>query len=53
VPPIKHARGVLAAHERNPRFFEFGDAAAYREGPERLRREIAAPGDPAGAAPPP
>ena len=31
-------RSIVAAHERYPRFFEFGDAQAYREGLERLRR---------------
>lgn len=36
--PIKHARRILAAHERYPLFFEFGDAQAYREGLVRLRR---------------
>lgn len=36
--PIKHARRIVATHERYPRFFEFGDAQAYREGLERLRR---------------
>jgi len=49
--PIKHARRVVAAHERYPHFFEFGDARAYREGLERLRRqfdaEAAAPKPPA------
>lgn len=35
--PIKHARRIVAAHERYPRFFEFGDAQAYREGLDRLR----------------
>ena len=39
--PIKHARRVRAAHERYPRFFDYGDAAAYREGLERLRRGFA------------
>lgn len=38
--PIKHARRVVAAHERYPHFFEFGDAQAYREGLERLRRRF-------------
>jgi hypothetical protein len=35
--PIKHARRIVAAHERYPRFFEFGDAEAYRKGLERIR----------------
>jgi hypothetical protein len=37
--PIKHARRILAAHERYPRFFEYGDAESYRKGLERLRKE--------------
>ncbi len=35
--PIKHARRVVGAHERYARFFEFGDAQAFRAGLERLR----------------
>jgi hypothetical protein len=38
--PIKHARRILAAHNRYPRFFEYGDAESYRKGLERLRKEI-------------
>jgi hypothetical protein len=38
--PIKHARRMLDAHGNYTRFFEFGDAQAYREGLERLRREF-------------
>jgi hypothetical protein len=37
--PIKHARRIRAAHDRYPRFFEYGDAESYRKGLERLRRE--------------
>jgi hypothetical protein len=37
--PIKHARRIRAAHERYPSFFEHGDAEAFRQGLERLRRE--------------
>jgi len=37
--PIKHARRLIAAHDRYPHFFEFGDAQTYREGLERLRRQ--------------
>lgn len=36
--PIKHARRLACAHDGYTRFFEFGDAQAYREGLERLRR---------------
>ena len=38
--PIKHARRMRAAHERYPDFFDFGDAEAYRQGLERLRRQF-------------
>ncbi|HET6489363.1 MAG TPA: hypothetical protein VFG28_06330 [Syntrophales bacterium] len=37
--PIKHARRIRAAHDRYPRFFEYGDAESYRKGLERLRKE--------------
>lgn len=37
--PIKHARRLKAAHERYPRFFDYGDAAGYRQGLENLRRQ--------------
>jgi hypothetical protein len=37
--PIKHARRIKAAHERYPRFFEYGDAESFRKGLERLRQE--------------
>ena len=37
--PIKHARRMIATHDRYPRFFEFGDAQTYREGLEHLRRQ--------------
>jgi hypothetical protein len=40
--PIKHSRRVLGTHERLPRFFEYGDAEAYRKGLERLRQDLAA-----------
>jgi hypothetical protein len=39
--PIKHARRVLAAHDRYPGFFEYGDAESYRLGLERLRDALA------------
>ncbi len=38
--PIKHARRMIAAHERYPKFFEFGDAQAYRAGLDRLRETL-------------
>jgi hypothetical protein len=37
--PIKHARKVKAAHDRYPRFFEYGDVKSYQKGLERLRKE--------------
>ena len=37
--PIKHARRVIASHDRYPQFFELGDAESYRQGLERLRRQ--------------
>ncbi|MCX8144780.1 MAG: hypothetical protein N3C59_00420 [Azovibrio sp.] len=37
--PIKHARRIRGAHERYPRFFDYGDAEAFRQGIERLRRQ--------------
>jgi hypothetical protein len=39
--PIKHARRLVAAHDRYPTFFEFGDADSYRLGLERLRASMA------------
>lgn len=38
--PIKHARRIRSAHDRYPRFFEFGDAESYSKGLERLRQEL-------------
>jgi hypothetical protein len=38
--PIKHARRILAAHDRYPTFFEYGDADNYRLGIERLRAKL-------------
>ena len=37
--PIKHARQVMAAHEHYPKFADFGDAEAYRQGLNRLRKQ--------------
>lgn len=37
--PIKHARKIKAAHDRYPRFFEYGDVKSYQMGLERLRKE--------------
>lgn len=37
--PIKHARRMRGMHERYPQFFDYGDAEAYRQGLERLRRQ--------------
>jgi len=38
--PIKHARRIRAAHDRYPRFFDYGDAESYRKGLERYRQEL-------------
>lgn len=37
--PIKHARRIRDAHDRYPRFFDHGDAEAFRQGLARLRRQ--------------
>jgi hypothetical protein len=39
--PIKHARRIVATHDRYPDFFEYGDAESYRHGLERLRDKLA------------
>jgi hypothetical protein len=38
--PIKHARRIKGAHERYPNFFDHGDAEAFRQGLNRLRRQF-------------
>ncbi|MGE0813307.1 MAG: hypothetical protein AB7O28_07710 [Vicinamibacterales bacterium] len=42
--PIKHARPVPAPHGRYHRFFDYGDAAAYRHDLPWQRRSLAAEG---------
>ena len=37
--PIKHARRIRSAHDRYPKFFDYGDAEAYKQGLQRLRRQ--------------
>ena len=37
--PIKHARRIKAAHDRYPKFFDYGDAEAFQQGLKRLRRQ--------------
>jgi hypothetical protein len=37
--PIKHARRIKSAHDRYPKFFDYGDAEAFQQGLERLRRQ--------------
>ncbi len=37
--PIKHARRIKAAHDHYPKFFDYGDAEAFRQGLSRLRRQ--------------
>ena len=39
--PIKHARRIRAAHDHYPKFFDYGDAEAFQQGLERLRRDYA------------
>ncbi len=38
--PIKHARRILASHERYSAFADFGDAESYRQELARLREEL-------------
>jgi len=37
--PIKHARRIKAAHDRYPKFFDHGDAQAFQQGLNRLRKQ--------------
>jgi len=37
--PIKHARRIKGAHDRYPAFFDYGDAEAFQQGLNRLRRQ--------------
>ena len=37
--PIKHARRVRSAHDRYPKFFDYGDAEAFKQGLSRLRKQ--------------
>ena len=41
--PIKHARRVICAHQRYPRFVDYGDADAYRHELAALRQELQQP----------
>ena len=43
--PMKHARKIIASHDRYHGFFEYGDAESYRLGLERLRAALAEEGD--------
>jgi hypothetical protein len=38
--PIKHARRVQNAHDRYAHFLQYGDAAAYREGIDKVRDDF-------------
>jgi hypothetical protein len=38
--PIKHARRVIAAHERYRSFIDYGDAESYHKELEALRRQV-------------
>ena len=44
--PIKHARAVPSPHARYHRFFDYGDAAAYRERLAEQRRRLRGPAPP-------
>lgn len=37
--PIKHAKRVIGAHDAYPKFFDYGDAEAYRRELTRLRKD--------------
>ncbi len=37
--PIKHAQRMLDTHHRASRFFDYGDAQAWRQGLEKLRND--------------
>jgi len=41
--PIKHASRVPSPHGRYPRFFEYGDARAYREQLAAMREDLRTP----------
>jgi hypothetical protein len=49
--PIKHARRVKAAHDHYPKFFEHGDAEAFRQGLQRLRKQYDQPPPPDDSMP--
>lgn len=38
--PIKHARRLKSAHDRYPKFFDYGDAEAFQQGLKRLRKQF-------------
>lgn len=38
--PIKHARRVVSAHDRYPKFIEHGDAESYRRELAKLRKDF-------------
>ena len=38
--PIRHARRLVDAHRRYPRFFDYGDAQAYQQGLVTQRRAL-------------
>lgn len=38
--PIKHARRVIAGHERYPAFVDYGDGESYHKDLARLRKEL-------------
>jgi hypothetical protein len=44
--PIKHARRVIATHERYRKFVDYGDAESYHTGLAALREELRRPRPP-------
>ena len=38
--PIKHARRVLDPHNREQRFFDFGDSAAWHQNLKQMRKDL-------------
>lgn len=41
--PIKHARRIRSAHDHYPKFFDYGDAEAFKQGLKRLRQQYDPP----------
>ncbi|MGD2112438.1 MAG: hypothetical protein PVI50_03565 [Gammaproteobacteria bacterium] len=43
--PIRHARRLHGAHDRYPRFFDYGDAESYQAGHDGLRSDLRSEAD--------